>query len=268
MKPRLLPLFLKVRAIASAPALGGLPVLGAEGNIVGAAALTAYLGAMQRGLSLANPSINASAVTNASTTALTLSAANCAQGLINAIVVTSGGSANTNTTDTATNIIALFWPGAYVGATALLTIANLNSGTMTLAGGTGVTITGTATTATLANTFWQAKVTNLANPSVVGAVATNTTTTSAAVSTTTGTGTAGVIPVASSTGMIANASYLTWVNTDGTTSQSQITSISSLNITVADPIAKPIASGAAVSVFNNAISFTRLYSCVTATLAA
>lgn len=261
--PRLLIQFLALPVIAQLPSL---PVLG---NTLDGPGTAAYLSALAAAALPGTGSCIYSPVTNASTTALTLNTTNCPNGIINATVVTSGGSANTNTTDTATNIIKNFWPNAFVGATAPINVANLNSGTMTLAGGTGVTISGTATTVTLANTFWQAKITNLANPALPGAVATNTTSTSAAVAAnSTQAAPSSIIPVASATGIVANASYLRWVNSDGTTTYSLVTAVNSLNITVQDPIPKAVLSGAVVTVYNNAITITRMYSCVTATLAA
>lgn len=251
--------FLRLRVI------GGLPTLEVDGNLVPASALVPYLNLLNAQGSNRNPQINYSAVTNSTTDAKTLSAANCANGIVNALVVFSGGSANTNTTDTATNILKYFWPGAWVGATALLTVCNLNTGTMTLAGGTGVTGSGTLTTPTLAFRWLILKVTNLADPTQPGSVATNTTTTTAAVAVSGQT--AGVIPVTASTGMLVGG-YLGWVDTSGNSHNSQITAINSLNITVADPITSPIASGAAVSVYNNAISMTSVCSTVTAIAAA
>lgn len=248
--------------------IGGLPTLQPSGNIVEAPNLVAYLGALQQNASLANPKINYSAVTNVTTGALALTPANCANGIVNALVVCSGGSANTNTTDTATAILAGYWPGAYIGATALFLDVNLNTGTQTLAGGTGVTASGTLTIPTLAARWLILTCTNLANPSSVGAASTNSTTTTAAVATTIGAGTAGIIPVAASTGMIANASFLKWTNADGTTSQSMVTAINTLNITVADPISKAIASGAPVLVYNNALTMVSVCSTVTAIMAA
>ncbi len=248
--------------------IGQTPPIQINGAVLDGPSAQAYLGYVARNASLSNPSINVSVVTNVTTGALALTPANCSGGVINCILVCSGGSANTNTTDTATNIINGYWPGVYVGASALLTVANLNSGTMTLAGGTNVTITGTATTVTLANTFWQAVCTNLANPALPGSVSTNSTTTTAAVAATnTLANPTSVIPVNATTG-IAVGGYLSWTNTDGTTSNSQITAINSSNITVTGPLLKPIASGAPVLVYNNKITFTRLYSCVTAILAA
>jgi hypothetical protein len=218
-----------------------------------------------------------SAVTNATTAALTMTAANAIQGIVGAFVVSSGGSANTNTTDTASNILTLFWPNAVIGSVAVTWFANLNSGTMTLAGGTGVTITGTATTPTLAFTVWQASVQNLAAPAGTlgnqtlkpGQASTNTTTTTSATTNNAGTNNpTSIINVAASTGMTANSSWLGVVNTDGTTSYYLITAINTLAITVQGNINKNIANGAAVSVFNDKITFTRMFSCVTATLAA
>lgn len=251
-----------MRQFLTLPAVGQLPTLVYDGSMLDHAATGAYLNQFARTASLSNPNINYSAVTNASTTALALTPANCANGIINAILLASGGSANTNTTDTATQIINLYWPGVQVGSTALLLIGNLNSGTMTLAGGTGVTISGTATQVTTTLGYWVVKCTNLANPTLPGSVATNTTTTSAAVAAnSTQANPTSVIPVAASTGIstVAGASWLGVVNTDGSTSYYNVLSVSSLNITVAGPLTKAIASGAAVSVFNNAISITRMF---------
>ena len=252
------------------------PPLEVDGNLVPASSLTAYFAGTNSLISPYNINVNYSAVTNVTTGALALTPANCAQGVINAIIVCSGGSANTNTTDTANNIVNTYWPGAAIGAQSILTVANLNSGTMTLAGGTGVTITGTATTVTLANTFWSVTCTNLANPQLAngaltpGVVATNTTTTSAAVAVNSGQSSpTSVINVASATGIQnGGGTYLGWVATNGITYYSLVTSTSSTAITVAGPIAVPIANGAAVSVFNSAITFKRMYSTVTAVLAA
>jgi len=243
------------------PAIGGIPSLGAQGNIIDAASAQAAFGYI--GL-YGGTQANFSAVTNASTTALTLTAANCAQGIVNAVVVASGGSANTNTTDTATAIINTFWPTGVVGSRALLWYVNNNSGTNTLAAGTGVTLTGTATIPTLAIGVYGLTLTNLANPAAVGAVSTNSTTTTAAVAAGT---TAGVIPVTASTGMNVGG-YLKVTLANGQFFSSRITAINSLNITVADVVPSAIASGAAVSVFNNTLTMLRLFSTVTATTAA
>lgn len=248
--------------------IGQLPTLQVLGNLVDGPGQAAYMAALANAAAPMNVPRNFSAVTNASTTALALTAANCANGIVNATIVCSGGSANTNTTDTADAIISTFWPNAYVGAIALLRDVNLNSGTQTLAGGTGVTISGTATIPTLAFADYQVKITNLANPALPGSVATNSTTTTAAVSAnSTQASPSSVIPVAATTGARVGG-YLGWVNTDGTSSYAQITAINSLNVTVAGVLSKAIASGAAVSVYNNAISITRMYSCVTAIMAA
>lgn len=265
---RLLALLASVlRAYFSPAIVGGVPALSPSGAIVDAGTLVPFLAASNRLSSGVDPRINYSAVTNASTTALTLSAANCTGGIVNSLIVASGGSANTNTTQTANLLLSTFWPAAYVGATAQMLVVNLNSGTMTLAGGTNVTGSGTLTIPTLAARWLILTVTNMANPSALGSVATNSTTTTAAVATTTATGAAGVIPVASSTGILVGG-YLKWVNSDGSTSQSQVTGISSLNITVADPISKAVASGAAVSVHNNVVTMVSVCSTVTAIMAA
>lgn len=249
-----------IRSYLALRVIGQLPAIQQEGNINDAAGTQAYLRALALAAAPVSLGVNYSTVTNSGTSALSLTPANCANGIVNAILVASGGSANTNTTDTATAIINGYWPAAFVGATSLLLIANLNSGTMTLAGGTGVTITGTATMVTTALAYWQAKITNLANPALPGAVATNTTTTTAAVTNNAGVNNpTSVINVASATGINANASYLQVTNTDGTTSNYFVTAVNSLLITVAGNIGKNIANGAAVSVFNNTITLTRMF---------
>jgi len=241
-----------------------------DGNLVPAPALTAYLSNLNTLVAPYNINVNISAVTNSSTTGLALTPANCSQGVINAIIVCSGGSTNTNTTDTANNIVNTYWPGAAVGAQSILQLVNLNSNTCTLAGGTGVTITGTATTVTLAYTVWSVKCTNLANPLAVGSVATNTTTTSSATATNSGqSNPTSVINVTSATGISnGGGTWLGWVAANGVTYYGLVTATSSTAITVNVPIGVAIPNGAAVSVFNSALTFTRSYSCVTATLAA
>ena len=250
-----------VRRFLTLPAIGGVPSLGAQGNIIDAASAQAAFGFLALN---ANPNANFSAVTNSGTTAATLSAANCTMGLINAVVVSTGGSTNTNTTDTATNIINTFWPTGQVGSRALLWYVNNNSNTVTLAAGTGVTITGTATIPTLALGVYGATITNLANPAAVGAVSTNSTTTTAAVAAGTA---AGIIPVTASTGMLVGG-YLKVTLANGQFFSSRITAINTLNISVADPVPSAIASGATVAVYNNTITFLRLFSTVTAITAA
>lgn len=246
------------------PAIGNAPVIAPQGNLIDAGNFTAWASYISL---YGNANANFSAVTNASTTALALTAANCAQGIVNAIVVASGGSANTNTTDTATNIITTFWPTGLVGSRAALLYVNNNSGTNTLAGGTGVTITGTATVPTLALAYYGLTITNLANPAQVGAVSTNSTTTTAAVATGVVTGTAAVIPVTSATGINVGG-YLKVTLVTGATQSSRVTAINSLNITLADPLTAAVASGATVLSYNNTLTMLRLFSTVTATTAA
>ncbi len=240
-----------------------------QGDLVPASALTAYLTNFSHNVSPEDPELSFSTVTNSTTVAVAMTPTNCAEGLINAKVVWTGGTTPTNTTDTATNIINQFWPGHYVGATAELCLVNLNSGTSTVAGGTGVTISGTATIPTLAAAWYRAKITNLADPTQAGSVTTNTTTTTAAVAVnSTQANPTSVIPVAASTGMVNLSSWLVVTNADGTSSNYFITAINTLNITVAGTINKAIANGAAVAVHNDAITFLRMYSTVTATMAA
>ena len=64
--------------------------------------------------------------------------------------ITTNATPGTQTTRTAAQMFAED-PTAYIGAGYTLRICNSGAGTLTLAGGTGVTVTGTATVAT--NTF-------------------------------------------------------------------------------------------------------------------
>lgn len=66
------------------------------------------------------------------------------------VVITTNATPGTQTTRTA---LQMFQddPTAFIGAGYMLRISNSGAGTLTLAGGTGVTVTGTATVAT--NTF-------------------------------------------------------------------------------------------------------------------
>ena len=61
--------------------------------------------------------------------------------------ISTGGATPTFTTPTAAQIIAS-QPNWNVGQSQFVRVLNTNSGTLTLAGGTGVTISGTATVAT------------------------------------------------------------------------------------------------------------------------
>lgn len=182
-------------------------------------------------------------------------------GIAGTIVLASGGAGVNGTLDATQNIVAAI-PGAYVGQTALLVLANANTGTITMVvGDANTTLAGTTTCLTVAMRWYQIKVTNLAVPGAPGAAATNTTTTTAAVAgaTATTTLTTTVIPVTASTGMIANASVLVVTNTDGTTFQGLVTAINTLNITVAGVNAKNVASGATVAVWNPAVTVTGMF---------
>lgn len=84
-----------------------------------------------------------------------------AQQIMGGIYVRSGGTTSTTTTDTATNIIAAMGPNAFVGQTCLLFYANINSGTTTLAAGTGVSLLGTTTALTTACRVYLFTATNV-----------------------------------------------------------------------------------------------------------
>lgn len=263
------PLFAALRSFFDLSIIGQPPTLPVLGNLIDGPGAAAYLNFLLANAAPLNLGLAYSAVTNVTTGALALTPANCAEGIVNATTVCSGGSANTNTTDTATAIINAYWPAAYVGATALWTNVNLNTGTQTVAGGTGVTGSGTLTIPTLAIRWFRLKITNLANPALPGSVSTNSTTANGAVANNAGINNpTSVIVVTSATGIIANASYLQVVQTDGTVATYFVTGVSSTSITVAGNINKNIASGAAVTVFNNAIQLLSMYSIVTAIAAA
>lgn len=91
----------------------------------------------------------------ASLTAYTIPAGALLSGIIRRF---SPGAAFTDCTDTATNIVNAI-PGAIVGQTFPLLIANLGSGIGTIGAGTGVTIAGTATIATAATRLFLGQVT-------------------------------------------------------------------------------------------------------------
>lgn len=69
-----------------------------------------------------------------------------AKDMVGGFIRRNGTQSNADLTDTAANIVAGI-PGARVGQTFPLFIANMNSSVMTLGAGTGVTLMGTATIA-------------------------------------------------------------------------------------------------------------------------
>jgi len=117
------------------------PVAGIEqdGALVPNGALVAGLQALQTNASPAFGNWSQTLIP-ASATAFTYPGSAIVGGIIRRF---SPGAAFTDSTDTATNIINAI-PGAKVNQTFPLIIANLGSGLETLAGGTGVTIAGTA----------------------------------------------------------------------------------------------------------------------------
>lgn len=86
--------------------------------------------------------------------------------IMSGIFVRSGGTTTTATTDTATAIINAIGSGAYVGMTAMLLYVNLSSGTATIAGGSGVTGSGTLTVPTAGLRCFILTVTNVTTPAV------------------------------------------------------------------------------------------------------
>jgi hypothetical protein len=87
--------------------------------------------------------------------------------IANGLITRTGVSgATTDTTDTATNIINAI-PGAKLNQTFPLLIANLLTGTLTLAAGTGVTLLGTTTLATVTAKLFLGQVTGLGTAAAV-----------------------------------------------------------------------------------------------------
>lgn len=81
--------------------------------------------------------------------------------LVGGIIVRGNTTATTDSTDTATNIVNAI-PGAVNGQTFPLLLANIGSGSLTIAAGTGVTITGSATVSSLSCRLFLGQVTGSA----------------------------------------------------------------------------------------------------------
>lgn len=115
---------------------------------------------------------NAKYGTNSATAATTLTAAQLTGGFVDVVLAMTGAlaAAAVATTDTAKNIIAAIPQGqAYVGYSYKLRVINESSGAFawTVSGGTGVTVTGTAT---VAQNQWRdfiVKVTALGSASTI-----------------------------------------------------------------------------------------------------
>ena len=97
----------------------------------------------------------ATVVTSAATT-LTAAAASF---VTNGIYSLSGGTTCTITSPTAAQIVAAL-DNPQVGTSFVVSIVNANSGTATMAGGTGVTVVGLATAATNTSATFRGVVTN------------------------------------------------------------------------------------------------------------
>jgi hypothetical protein len=92
---------------------------------------------------------------NAAASPLTLTAA---QVLAGVFIQTTAGAFTLNTPTAAALVAAI--PNCQVGSQAVLFIRNDGSGTLTVAAGSGVTLSGTATQATTLGQIWIFKVTN------------------------------------------------------------------------------------------------------------
>lgn len=117
------------------------PIPGTEqaGALVPNGALITQLNAFQNNASPAFGNWNSTLIP-ASLSAATYGGPSMVGGIIRRF---STGAATTDSTDTATNIVNSI-PGAKVNQTFPMLVANLGSGALTIAAGTGVTITGTA----------------------------------------------------------------------------------------------------------------------------
>lgn len=109
------------------------------GALVPNGAMVGALAALQQNAAPAFGNWNVTIVPN-TPTAATYNAQQMIGGIIKRF---STGAATTDSTDTGTNIVNAI-PGAKVNQTFPLIIANLGSGSLTLAAGTGVTIAGTS----------------------------------------------------------------------------------------------------------------------------
>ena len=106
---------------------------------------------------------NLTSATITSTVGVTLTAAQVVGAVIFRTNAPTG--AFTDTTDTATNIIAAI-PGATVNASWKLRYVNRDNNVATIAGGTGVTINGTATVASNTWRDFLCQITNVGTPAV------------------------------------------------------------------------------------------------------
>ncbi len=157
-------------ALVAAPLFAaGIPVtptarsLEQNGNIVPSFALIPYLNQVQNNGAAAYGSWTLATVTNAAGTTVT------AGNIVGVLETRTGAAAVTDTTDTAANIIAAI-PGAVIGSQALWQVQNQNSGLLTLAGGTSVTMAGQTTVPI--NQTWIGQV-NVASGNIGSATITN-----------------------------------------------------------------------------------------------
>lgn len=125
-----------------------------DGALPGIGGLMPFLSQLVNNGSAAQGWFNNASVTAAS--GATFSAGQMLGGLI----VRSTQAATSDNTDSAANIVAA-WPGCKVGDSALLFIVNLDSATLTLVAGSGITLAGTTTVLTVAMRIYIIKPTNV-----------------------------------------------------------------------------------------------------------
>lgn len=107
-------------------------------------------------------------VTVTNSAGVTLTAAQITGSGIGFSVISRAGSPGggiSDTTDIATNILAAM-PGAVVGSTFRVRVSNATGQTVTLLGGTGVTVVGTATTATGTTHEFEGVITATGTPAI------------------------------------------------------------------------------------------------------
>ena len=126
--------------------------------------IQALLTQLQANGSSAVPGFNFGTVASASNAVLNVATVGAA--IPSTFIARSGGAALSDTTDTAAHIAAALPNGGYVGQTFLTVICNLNSDTLTLVAGSGITLAGTTTIATDTIRFYLGKVTAVGTPAI------------------------------------------------------------------------------------------------------
>ena len=134
-----------------------------DGALFNIGAITSLIAAFSQTAAPVTLNPNYAAVSSAS--AATYNVATVPTGIANTSILRSGGAGLTDTTDLAYNIVNGI-PGAFVGMTFPFLIVNTNTGQLTLAAGSGVTLAGTTTVPTSGGARWyQGKITQVTTAS-------------------------------------------------------------------------------------------------------